>query len=123
MTLAELKVFIALVFAMGLSHKQDIQDYWSQDEVLSTPFFTRTMSRDRFLLIMKFLHFNDNNDRIPRGQNGYDPLFKIRPYYEQFKARLSAVYVPEQNLSIDESTIGWKGKLHFKVYNPNKSNK
>lgn len=120
---SEMKVFMAIIFAMGLVQKQDLQEYWSTNEILSTPFFSKTMTRDRFLLIMKFLHFNNNTNHVPRGENGYDPLFKIRPFYECFKERLRTVYLPEKNLSIDESTIAWKGNLHFKVYNPNKAHK
>ncbi|WAR11059.1 PGBD4-like protein [Mya arenaria] len=48
----EMKVFIALVLAMGLTEKPDIVDYWSKDETLFTPFFGKNMTKDRFLLIL-----------------------------------------------------------------------
>ena len=81
------------------------------------------MSRNRFLLILKYLHFNNNAHHVPRGQEGYDPLFKIRPVYDYIRQRFGEVYQPEQQLSLDESTIGWRGNLHFRCYNPTKSHK
>ena len=38
-TSGEIKAFLAMTIAMGLVNQENIQDYWSTDEVLSTPFF------------------------------------------------------------------------------------
>ena len=35
----EIRVFFALTIAMGLVRKDDVDKYWSTDEVLDTPFF------------------------------------------------------------------------------------
>ena len=56
--LEEMKVFFGLVIAMGLVQKNDIQDYWSVDETDETPFFSKHMSRDRFLLILSNFHLS-----------------------------------------------------------------
>ena len=53
-TAAEMKLYLALIFAMGLVSQSDIIENWSTDPVTSTPFFPATMSRDRFLLITSF---------------------------------------------------------------------
>ena len=37
----------------------------------------------------------------------------------QFKS----IWVPRREISIDEGTIPFKGRLNFKVYNPNKPDK
>ena len=55
-TSGEIKAFLALVVAMGLVNQEDIRDYWSTDEVLSTPFFSQIMSRDKFMNILSFFH-------------------------------------------------------------------
>ena len=44
---------------MGIVYKQTIHMYWSIDEIFSMPIFSEVMSRNRFALILKFLHFND----------------------------------------------------------------
>lgn len=119
----EIKLFFGIIFSMGLTEKLDLQQYWSSDEVLDTPFFKKTMTKNRFLLLLRFLHFNDNTLQIPRGHGGYDPLFKIRPVYDYLRKRFKDLYTPEQRLSLDESTIGRRGNLHFRCYNPSKSHK
>ena len=74
-TTDEMKRFIAMIIGMGLVQHQDIQDYLNRDEVLETPFFRETMSRNRFLLIMSLFHLNNNENQIPQGQDGYDSSF------------------------------------------------
>ena len=44
MTAGEMKAFLAMIIAMGLVSQENIQDYWSTDEVLFTPFFPQIMS-------------------------------------------------------------------------------
>ena len=56
----EMKVFLSLVIAMGLTHKGDMDAYWSKDEVIPTPFFSKMMAKDRFLNILSNLHLVNN---------------------------------------------------------------
>jgi len=42
----DIKAFLAMIIAIGLVNQENIQDYWSTNEVLSTPFFPQLMSRD-----------------------------------------------------------------------------
>jgi len=57
----EMFSFLGLALLMGLIYKPRLHMYWSGDEILRTPVFGQVMSRDRFLLILRFLHFNDND--------------------------------------------------------------
>ena len=84
---SEMKKFVAMIFAMGLVRQLDIKEYWTTDPVNATPFFPRVMSRDRFLTLMSFLHLNDNSQYIPRGQEGYNPLFKLGELYSRILDR------------------------------------
>ena len=121
--LEEMKVFFGLVIAMSLVQKNDIQDYWSVDETDETPFFSKYMSRDRFLLILSNFHLNNNENAVPRGQVGFDPLIKLRPFIDKIQNAFCDVYQPDKELSFDEGTCAWKGRLHFRVYNPAKPSK
>ncbi|XP_070565578.1 piggyBac transposable element-derived protein 4-like [Ptychodera flava] len=78
------------------------------------------MPRDRFKLILTFFHINDNNNYVRRGNQGYDPLFKIRPFFDAVTARFRSVYKPEQHLSLDEGMVPWRGNISFRQYIPNK---
>jgi hypothetical protein len=75
------------------------------------------MSRNRFQLIMKFLHFNDN-EAIPA--NNQDNLYKVRPVIDALVPKCRDLYTPNENVSIDEGMLRWKGRLTLRVYNPMK---
>ena len=77
MTLAEMKVFLSVIISMGLVQKRDVQDNRALDNIQDTPFYRKIMSRDRFLSILSNFHITDNLQQIPRGQDGFDPLYKV----------------------------------------------
>ena len=108
---------------MGLVHQQNLHDYWSTDEVIGTTFFATVMSRDRFLLILTFLHFNDNSNYVPRGQEGYDPLYKLGTVYHDMTHLFSTDYYPTKIIAIDEGLVPWRGNILFRVCNPDKPDK
>ena len=66
---------------------------------------------------MKFLHFNNNNDlNYDVNDENRDRLHKVRPLIELIRGGCKNVYCPGQNLSVDESLVLFKGRLHFKQY-------
>ncbi|XP_069176205.1 piggyBac transposable element-derived protein 4-like [Procambarus clarkii] len=42
---------------------------------------------------------------------------------DYFSEKFASVYIPKKELSLDEGTMAWHGRLSFKVYNPNKPDK
>jgi len=60
--------FIALTLQMGRDLKDTLHDYWSRLRPLHTPFYGETMTRDRFLHILRFLHFADSSQRPDQGE-------------------------------------------------------
>ena len=119
----DMKCFIALTIAMGLTVQEDLGEYWSTDPVVQTPFYPGIMSRDYFMNILSFFHLSDNSNYIPRGQRGYDPLFKLGQVYENILARFRNVWYPGQHVCIDEGMIPFRGKIHMRVYAPDKPDK
>ena len=59
-TLPDMTTFIALALQMGHELKDTLHDYWVRLRQLHNPFHGKTMARDRFLHILRFLHFADN---------------------------------------------------------------
>ena len=114
-TLLEIKIFVALVILMGIVHKPSIPMYWSTDALYNIPIFSRCMKRTRFQLILKFLHFN-NNDNYDRQDDDRDRLHKLRPFLELVRERCKKVYSPGKELSVDESLVLFKGSLAFKQF-------
>ncbi len=93
----------------------NIEDYWSTDETICTPFIPKYMSKDRFLLLLSHLHFTDNEAAVPRGEMGYDPLYKLRPVISHFQMAFSDIYSPERYVSFDEGTCAFKGRVKFGI--------
>ena len=112
--LKELKDFFGLVFLTGLIHKPELRDYWTTDEAMETPYFGKVMSRNRYQAIMRFLHFTD------RLEDKEDRIFRIRPVMDYLVKKWQEMYTPLQNISIDEGTLLFRGRLSFRVYNPTK---
>ena len=78
------------------------------------------MARDRFYLIAKFFHFNDNNT-VPADCT--DKLYKIKPVFDFLINKWQDVYTLGEHISIDQGTIKWRGKLSGRVYLKDKSTK
>jgi hypothetical protein len=73
------------------------------------------MSRDRYLLLLRLLHFNDNETQIPG-----DRLYKLKPIIDHLRNVFSEVFTPFKNTCIDESLMLFKGRLLFLQYIPSK---
>ena len=52
---------------MSMLPKCNVEDYWTVDKVMSTPFPGTVMSRNDFMVILSFLHCADNAQYIPKG--------------------------------------------------------
>ena len=122
-TLGELYNFLSLVITMGIVSLPSIPSYWRTSWPFLNDGFRKVMSRDRFLLLLKFLHLSDNEKYISFGQAGHDRLYKIRPIITHLIAQFKSSYKPNQNCSIDESIISYKGRLSFLQYLPKKPHK
>lgn len=105
-------VFFGLIILMGIIKKPFLKMYFSTNEMLSTPFFNRVISRDVFLNILKFLHFTSDSKA--------KKLEKLGSLIENLRNKFKTIYTPEKNICIDESLFGWKGRLGFKQYVPSK---
>ncbi|XP_028178278.1 piggyBac transposable element-derived protein 4-like isoform X2 [Ostrinia furnacalis] len=71
------------------------------------------MSFRRFLLIKKCLHFVDNTSITEQSTGEQKKLKKIQPILNHLNDKFSSLYLPEQNIAIDESLLLWKGRLSF----------
>ncbi|KAL8594274.1 hypothetical protein ACOMHN_044218 [Nucella lapillus] len=74
------------------------------------------MSRNRHNKINQYFHLNDSSKAIPKNHPGYDVLHKVLPLLDLVLNNSRAHYYPDQDISIDEATIKFKGRLSFKQY-------
>ena len=115
----EMKVFLAHLIVMGNLKKNSLQQYWSRDSILNTPFFSHYMSRNHFQNILWNLHISDPDETNPQnGEANHDSLFLVRPMVDMMQRNFHTKYRPRKELSLDESTCPFKGRVHFKCYNP-----
>lgn len=70
------------------------------------------MGRNRFLLTLRALHFAQNPQDEEAGPP--DRLYKVRNIVNMFSTRMSKIYYPGRELSIDESMVLWPGCLNFR---------
>nr|XP_045620088.1 piggyBac transposable element-derived protein 4-like [Procambarus clarkii] len=114
-TVAELYVFFALCMLQKHSEKQVIQDYWNKEAAVPSPVFNKYMSRDRFLLLLRCLHF-ENLENFDRN----DRFWRVQKVFNDLRGKFRDYFVPGQNVVIDESLVLFKGRLLFKQYIPSK---
>ncbi|KAK3108291.1 hypothetical protein FSP39_004996 [Pinctada imbricata] len=114
----EMSAFLGLYLSMGILKKPTIESYWNQSDsswLYNSPGFSTVMKRDRFQLLMSFLHCNDNEVYVPRGQDGHDPCHKFRPILDLVNGTFPSNYHASRDLTIDESMVGFKGiSFYFK---------
>lgn len=78
------------------------------------------MSRDRFLHILRFLHFSDNNDAPNREDQNHDRLWKIRKIFDILNNKFGELYYPTEYIAVDEVIVLFKGRVIFREYIPKK---
>uniref|UniRef100_UPI00358E4AC7 uncharacterized protein n=1 Tax=Myxine glutinosa TaxID=7769 RepID=UPI00358E4AC7 len=65
-TVAEMRAFLALTINMGLIRKSTIPSYWDDKYYSqSTPMFSRTFTKDRFLLLLSTFHWREDGMESP----------------------------------------------------------
>ena len=112
---AEVKKFVATIIVMGLVPYHAIDNYWCTSWPFQTKCVSSIMRRNRFSLLMKFLHLNNNELYIPKGQPGDDQIFKLRPFITSLVKNCQDLFQLGKELSM--------GQLIFKQYAPKKPTK
>ena len=110
-----MKIFLGLLMQMGMLNLPRLSDYWSKDPLFKTYTWKKTMSRNRFFLLLRFWHF-----QIPCAN---ERLSKTAFFMNHLNETMKRIYCPSENLSFDESMVLWRGRLIFRQYIKNKKHK
>ena len=108
---------------MGIVNLPSLRDFWSSDPILQHQWFPSIMSHDRFKQKLCYFHCAHSNGYVPRGEEGRDPLYKLREITDILTDRFKLCYKPGRELSIDENMIGTKCRVPFLQYMPKKPTK
>jgi len=108
-----MKAFLGMTFLMGILRLPCRNDYWRTSKRFLTIAFGQVMPRDRFNLIWRYLHLHDSET-----EDTTDKLRKVRQQIDNLNGKFSSMYVPNTNVTIDESMVKFKGRLGFRQYLP-----
>ncbi|XP_060877563.1 piggyBac transposable element-derived protein 4-like [Metopolophium dirhodum] len=97
-----------------------MSDYWKTDELFNLNCFREKMSRNRYMSIMRSLHFCKNPKA---GEKAPSRINKVKQVLDYFNKRMQDVNQPSKNLSLHESMVLWRGRLIFRQYIKNKRHK
>ncbi|KAL4101274.1 hypothetical protein QTP88_021294 [Uroleucon formosanum] len=114
----DIEHFLGLLLWMGLVKMPSLSDYWNRAERYQNNVASKTMSRNKFELILRFWHFENNN-----SADKTDRLYKIRKLLNMANDRFKNVHQPGEIIAVDESMIPYRGRLQFRQYIPNKTHK
>ena len=112
-TMSELLRLIVLMITMGIVDLPSLKDYWSTSWPFCTPHFSKLLSRDRFFLFLKFLYLADNTKQAARGDQAMTNCSSCDHLWIRLFKAFKQMFIPQQQLSIDEAMISFKGRLSF----------
>lgn len=111
--------FLGVLLNMGIVRLPTVQMYWTTKWTQTVPFFRHSISCNRFLILyhttLHACHTNPNANQS-RGD-------KIAPLLEKLVHNFQRHYIPFQEISVDESMVGYKGRVSFRMYAPKKPTK
>jgi len=111
---------MALIMYMGIVQKPTMELYWSSG-ITETPFVAQVTSFNRHFLLDNCLHFVDTSKPLPDTATHVEHcLWRIKPFFDSIVKNFRDVYIPGQNIAVDESLMLYKGRLRIKQYLPKK---
>ncbi|KAE9525673.1 hypothetical protein AGLY_014200 [Aphis glycines] len=113
----EIQKFFGLIIWMGLVQMPTLEDYWCNSTRYKNYVAHKIIPRNRFELILRFLHFSDNE------KFDGDKIYKVRNLVEKMIYNFQNVMEPDEDLAVDETMVPFRGRLGFRQYIPGKSHK
>ena len=113
-TREEMEAFLGIIILMGIAK------YWSNDSLVHQERINSVMSQTRFLQIWRYFHLADNSSAVPRGEPGFDKIYRVRQFLNLILRNSQRLYRVNRDVSIDETMVPHKGRLSFKQYIKNK---
>lgn len=111
-TVEELYRLFALQIYMASCYRARLSEYWTTG-TLGMPDFRRIMSRNRYQLLMRFMHFMDNGELVPTIHSYDKKIQKVMPLLAYMNEKFSSLYIPKRALNLDESILLSKDRLNL----------
>ncbi|XP_015177516.1 PREDICTED: piggyBac transposable element-derived protein 4-like [Polistes dominula] len=107
----EIKKFFGLILWMGLVRLPSLHLYWSHDPAYIQTFPKKVMSRNRFELLLRMLHFADN-----KKNDGSSRLYEIQPLIDTLGITFKKYFNPTEDICINEALIPFNNYIIFGQY-------
>ena len=91
--------------------KQDIKESFYVDSKVGVLAMV-----EHHVFAVRYLHFTNNDNLLPRGHPGYDKLGKVLLILELFNTQFQSVYDPHCEITVDESMIKFHGRSGIKIH-------
>jgi hypothetical protein len=113
-TRKDLESFIAILFISAVQKRKDKPSNWfSENRILENPVMKKVMTGRKFFTILRYLHCCSIENQ-PTGDD-YDPCYKVAEVRDYLEDRYNRLFIPGQQLSLDETLIRAFGRIKFKV--------
>jgi hypothetical protein len=100
-TESEMFLYLAIIIQVGHDICDKLKDYWSTTAQFFLPFHGNTIKHGRFLHILRFLHFSNNDNASESNNPNYDRPWKIRQIFDMLNDAYSKYYAPSELLAVD----------------------
>jgi hypothetical protein len=101
--IGEIYTFFKIIIQTGQDQRGSLNDSWNTEEQHCTPFCSNVMARGLFFHILRFRHFEENDDDPPNRD--YDRLWKIRKIFNTLISKSCETYNPTEHLAVDEVIV------------------
>ncbi len=107
--ISELKCFFGILILSGYNRLPGKKFFWDKGADMGNTLVQQSMRRDRFVQIMRFIHWADNSQI-----SDTDKLWKIRPVMTMLQKRFLENFVPTEYMNYDESMVKYYGNNGMK---------
>ena len=118
LSINELYAFVGLCIVRGVikGRNEPLHSFWNTD--YGRRIFTKTMSRNKFMKILRFIRFDDKRTRPRRREN--DKYAPIRDLLETAMNNAEKSFFPYGGVTIDEQQFPCRSKCDIIQYMPQK---
>lgn len=108
------RILIGLQIWIGLLRAPKLTEYWSKNKIYVNQ-IAGVMSLNRFELLLDNWLFEDDEKA-----DNYMRLDKLGPLLHQLRENIRKIYIPKEQISVDETLVPFRGMLAFMQYINNK---
>ena len=111
----EMRSFLAVLLVSGYIPYARRSMYWEMCLDSRNTIVASLFTRNRFLNVLQYLHLADNNNVNPS-----DKFSKVNALLRMMNETYLENFIPEKDISIDESMVPYYGRHGWKQYIQNK---